>query len=438
MGGDVQDWTADLVIEGSYDALPFGTPSFPVVRTIPVQGQTISGPRVPGQMVQGIPTELLTLIGQISGDPEFALLRVTAGTSFGLPSPGHTTITQLAGGEWEVDSFFDITYRVDFVGDPAGNFSGMSGSTTSTTHLQEGAAAEPSCLAPDIGGTAAMLPACSAYASAPDALVALSGVPPDSPILGQMFIGNILSSEAAGGSLGGDIQAFSADMRFFLHGVGILGGYSRVLNVPVTGISHSAQRVPGQPVQSFPTDLRQLQGMITGDPDFDLFRIVAGTDFVMPSPGHTTLTRQGPNWAVDSFFDITYRVDFIGKAGGPLAGMSGSQLGVVRFQIGPDQVVAVGPADRGTSSVSSAYPNPTRGGAELRLRLAQPTSVHAGIFDVAGRHVRTIADGFMGAGDHPLRWDGRDAVGLRAAPGLYFYRVRSGIENAVRKVVLSE
>ena len=73
---------------------------------------------------------------------------------------------------------------------------------------------------------------------------------------------------------------------------------------------------------------------ITGDPDFDLLRVVAGTDFGLPSPGHTKLLQNGPNWEVDSFFDITYRIDFVGRPGGQLAGMSGSTTSTVRFSLG--------------------------------------------------------------------------------------------------------
>jgi hypothetical protein len=83
------------------------------------------------------------LFGQITGDPDFDLLRVVAGTDFGLPSPGHTTLTQLGGGSWAVDSFFDITYRIDFVGKPGGALSGMSGSTTGTIRFSVGGA--PTC-----------------------------------------------------------------------------------------------------------------------------------------------------------------------------------------------------------------------------------------------------------------------------------------------------
>ena len=54
----------------------------------------------------------------------------------------------------------------------------------------------------------------------------------------------------------------------------------------------------------------------------------------MPSPGHTTLTQQGANWAVDSFFDITYRIDFVGRPGGHFGGMSGSTTATIRMATG--------------------------------------------------------------------------------------------------------
>ena len=115
-----------------------------------------------------------------------------------------------------------------------------------------------------------------------------------------------------------------------------LAGFNRFVNIPnVQCETHIGPRMRGQPVQSFPTDFFMMQGQITGDPDFDLLRITAGSAFGMPSPGHTTLTRQpGGGWAVDSFFDITYRIDFVGAPGGPLAGHSGSTTGTIRMATG--------------------------------------------------------------------------------------------------------
>ena len=46
----------------------------------------------------------------------------------------------------------------------------------------------------------------------------------------------------------------------------------------------------------------------------------------------------GSPFAVDSFFDITYRIDFVGRPGGALAGHSGSTTGTIRMVAGKLQV----------------------------------------------------------------------------------------------------
>jgi hypothetical protein len=141
-----------------------------------------------------------------------------------------------------------------------------------------------------------------------------------------------------GGTLGGEIQNYQALLHTPIVGHGTLAGFNRNIVVPLALVeTHSAPRTPGTTPQSFPTEMFYLQGQITGDPDFDLLRITGGTGFGLPSPGHTTLTRLGPpgsNWSVDSFFDITYRIDFVGAPGGPLGGMSGSTTGTARFVVG--------------------------------------------------------------------------------------------------------
>jgi hypothetical protein len=92
---------------------------------------------------KSIATDLLALQGQIIGDPDFDLLRITGGTAFGMPSTGQTTLTQLPGGNWNVDSFFDVFYRIDFIGRPGGPLGGMSGSTNGMVELQLGEAIVP-------------------------------------------------------------------------------------------------------------------------------------------------------------------------------------------------------------------------------------------------------------------------------------------------------
>ena len=84
-------------------------------------------------------------------------------------------------------------------------------------------------------------------------------------------------------------------------------------------------------MQAFNTDLFTLQGQTFTDPDFTLLRISAGTGFALPSPGHRSFTQMSGGWAVDSFFDINYRIDFIGSVRGPFVGMSASTSGMYHF-----------------------------------------------------------------------------------------------------------
>ena len=65
-----------------------------------------------------------------------------------------------------------------------------------------------------------------------------------------------------------------------------------------------------------------------------------------------------------------------------------------------------------------------------------PRSVRVTIHDLRGAVTRVLADREFAAGRHALSWDGLDARGRRAPPGIYFIRTRSGGEASVRRIVL--
>jgi hypothetical protein len=60
--------------------------------------------------------------------------------------------------------------------------------------------------------------------------------------------------------------------------------------------------------------------------------------------------------------------------------------------------------------------------------------VDIGIYDVAGRRVRTLVDGIQNAGTFETSWDGTDSNGVRVRNGVYF--LRSTVGDAVRSVRL--
>lgn len=207
---------------------------------------------------------------------------------------------------------------------------------------------------PDTGFGTAHMPIHAPYLEESPMMI-IDGLPAGTTIQlpGQMTAPGA-TVEEAGGVMGGTRSAAAGlGFNWNLQGTGALAGFNRNILLPLdggvasfpaappnSGIEvHAAPRMMAAPVQSFDTQMFRLFGQITGDPDFDLLRITAGNDFGLPSPGHTTLTQSGPGWAVDSFFDITYRIDFVGRPGGHVAGMSGSTTGTVRISI-PEPVSA--------------------------------------------------------------------------------------------------
>lgn len=80
---------------------------------------------------------------------------------------------------------------------------------------------------------------------------------------------------------------------------------------------------------------------------------------------------------------------------------------------------------------------PRAGGAILRFALAEGADVRLQVFDVAGRLLTTLVDGYRPAGEHEIAWDGGTASGPMPS-GVYFARVQTRGEQARATVILAE
>jgi hypothetical protein len=115
-----------------------------------------------------------------------------------------------------------------------------------------------------------------------------------------------------------------------------------------------------------------------------------------------------------------------------------NQFLVVNETVGPTDASLVGNPSRSEIVLGRAVPNPTRAGASIDFEIAREQSVTLALFDIAGRHVRTLADGAFAAGRHQVGWDGRDEAGRAVSSGVYFYRLRaasSSVEISDRLVL---
>jgi hypothetical protein len=132
--------------------------------------------------------------------------------------------------------------------------------------------------------------------------------------------------------LGGISETFDSTLELQVRGNGV----SR--NIPVAADSEvfTGPINLGAKVQTFSTEMNRLEATLTGDPDFDYFRIVAGGANGYPSPGTTTITDQGDGTSfVQSSFEIGYRIDYRGSRAGFLRGQEGSFEGRVTMSAYP-------------------------------------------------------------------------------------------------------
>lgn len=133
LGGEVENFTST----GVFTVVGTGQlAGFSRTIAVPLTVETHTAKRVPGSPVQSFKTDMARLQGQITGDPDFAALKITAGTANGFPSPGHTTLTKIGGGQFLVDSFFDIQYEISFQGAPGGKLDGFGGTSQGKVRMQ--------------------------------------------------------------------------------------------------------------------------------------------------------------------------------------------------------------------------------------------------------------------------------------------------------------
>ena len=63
------------------------------------------------------------------------------------------------------------------------------------------------------------------------------------------------------------------------------------------------------------------------------------------------------------------------------------------------------------------------------------TDVRVELYNLGGRRIRTLADGWRPAGPGQVHWDGRDASGAPAPAGVYHVRLSGAAGTLMRRLV---
>lgn len=88
-----------------------------------------------------------------------------------------------------------------------------------------------------------------------------------------------------------------------------------------------------------------------------------------------------------------------------------------------------------SNALSQNFPNPFNPETTITFDLAHESPVTLTIYDVTGQIVRTLIQGtVMGPGNYQQIWNGTNRNGMKVSSGVYFYELRAGHYNAMKKM----
>ena len=90
----------------------------------------------------------------------------------------------------------------------------------------------------------------------------------------------------------------------------------------------------------------------------------------------------------------------------------------------------------GLFKLNQNFPNPFNPETVISFSLDKSSDVTLSVFDILGRTVTTLYQGYLPTGQHQFVWNGSDGNGQSVASGIYFYRLSSDRISLTRKMAL--
>ena len=89
-------------------------------------------------------------------------------------------------------------------------------------------------------------------------------------------------------------------------------------------------------------------------------------------------------------------------------------------------------------SLSQNFPNPFNPITHLNYTLVNPGIIHLAIYDVLGKQIYTIHDGYQRQGGHNVQWTGVNQNGNQVPSGVYFFKLETKSNTITKKMVLTK
>jgi hypothetical protein len=89
-----------------------------------------------------------------------------------------------------------------------------------------------------------------------------------------------------------------------------------------------------------------------------------------------------------------------------------------------------------THALFANYPNPFNPTTTLSFSLDQAQEVELNVYDVQGKHVKSLYSGYAQAGQHDILFEARDTDGTELTAGIYFYTLTSKLGISSQRMTL--
>jgi dipeptidyl aminopeptidase/acylaminoacyl peptidase len=160
------------------------------------------------------------------------------------------------------------------------------------------------------------------------------------------------------------------------------------------------------------------------------------------SPDDRELVFQRLEGGVQTLRRIRLRDDKINAASASTAYASEAQL-PLWFTIGEEAQSEVPTSIEDQFELPNGFalypnaPNPFNPATLVRFSLPRAGQARLVVYNLLGQQVSVLAAGLQAAGEHVLRWDGRDVQGRPAASGVYLYRLET-LDEGGQPMVLTQ
>jgi predicted outer membrane repeat protein len=82
------------------------------------------------------------------------------------------------------------------------------------------------------------------------------------------------------------------------------------------------------------------------------------------------------------------------------------------------------------------YPNPFNPSTTINYSLKENANVSLNIYNIKGQKVKQLVSEQLSAGQHSVVWNGKDNNGKSVSSGIYFYKLKAGDFQKVKKMIL--